>query len=85
MVRCRNSSRASNVSAPNPASGLALTWEMSDLAQNALRRQDESPDERFYRQPRFVTHIDEGAITAVAQLYLETLPPGSAILDLMSS
>ena len=51
----------------------------------ALRRQDESADARFYVQPRFVTHIDDGAIAAVTQVYRETLPPGGAILDLMSS
>lgn len=58
---------------------------MSKLPRNAFRRQDESPDELFYRQPRFVTHIDDGAIKAVTQLYREYLPAGGAILDLMSS
>ena len=51
----------------------------------AFRRQDESADARFYQQPRFVTHIDEGAIAAVSQVYRETLPVGGAVLDLMSS
>lgn len=51
----------------------------------AFRRYDESPDADFYRFPRFVTHIDEGAIAAVTQLYREHFPPGGAILDLMSS
>jgi len=51
----------------------------------AFRRQDESSDARFYQQPRFVTHIDDGAIAAVTQVYRETLPDGGAILDLMSS
>lgn len=51
----------------------------------AFRRQDESSDARFYQQPRFVTHIDDGAIAAVTQVYRETLPNGGAILDLMSS
>ena len=51
----------------------------------ALRRQDESADARFYGIPRFVTHIDDGAIAAVTQVYRETLPDGGAILDLMSS
>jgi SAM-dependent methyltransferase len=50
-----------------------------------FRRQDETPDELFYRQPRFVTHIDEGAIAAVTQLYRESFPAGGRILDLMSS
>lgn len=51
----------------------------------SFRRQDESADALFYAEPRFVTHIDAGAIAAVTQLYREYLPPGGAILDLMSS
>ncbi|WP_245872946.1 methyltransferase domain-containing protein [Deinococcus planocerae] len=58
---------------------------MSELPKGALRRLDETPDELFYRQPRFVTHIDDAAIAAVTGLYREYLPPGGAILDLMSS
>jgi SAM-dependent methyltransferase len=50
-----------------------------------MRRADETPDEEFYRAPRLVTHIDQGAINAVTQLYREFFPPGGAILDLMSS
>jgi len=48
-------------------------------------RLDESPDAEFYAIPRFVTHIDDGAIAAVTQLYRERLPAGGAVLDLMSS
>lgn len=48
-------------------------------------RYDESADELFYELPRFVTHIDDGAIAAVTRLYREFFPPGGAILDLMSS
>lgn len=51
----------------------------------AFARVDESPDERFYREPRFVTHIDERAIDAVTALYRERLPSGGHVLDLMSS
>ena len=58
---------------------------MSELPQWAMRRMDETADEDFYRTPRLVTHIDEGAIAAVTQLYREHFPPGGAILDLMSS
>ena len=56
-----------------------------DLSQDAFRRWDETPDEEFYRTPRFVTHIHEGAIGAVTQLYREYFPAGGVILDLMSS
>ena len=52
---------------------------------DAFRRQDETPDADFYRHPRFVTHIDAGAIAAVTQLYREYFAPGTALLDLMSS
>jgi len=50
-----------------------------------FKRQDEEPDSRFYAFPRFVTHIDDGAIGAVTSLYGEMLPEGGRLLDLMSS
>jgi SAM-dependent methyltransferase len=53
--------------------------------EEAFRRTDEAPDEEFYRTPRLVTHIDDGAIAAVTQLYRELFPLGGEILDLMSS
>jgi SAM-dependent methyltransferase len=58
---------------------------MSDLHPDAFDRYDETRDGLFYETPRFVTHIDEGAIEAVTALYREHFPPGGAILDLMSS
>ena len=50
-----------------------------------FRRSDESADAEFYVAPRFVEHIDDGAIAAVTQLYRERIPSGSSVLDLMSS
>jgi len=50
-----------------------------------FRRIDESDDELFYTQPRFVVHIDDGAIAKVGEIYARLLPQGGAILDLMSS
>ena len=58
---------------------------MLRLPAEAFGRYDESPDEEFYRLPRFVTHIDDRAIAAVTQLYREFFPAGGTILDLMSS
>ena len=58
---------------------------MIPLSPELFDRLDESPDVLFYAEPRFVTHIDDAAIAAVTQLYREYLPPGGAILDLMSS
>lgn len=51
----------------------------------AFQREDERPDASFYAPARLVTHINDGAIEAVKQLYRELLPPGGALLDLMSS
>ena len=39
----------------------------------------------FYASPRLVTHIDEGATTALTAFYRAHLPPEGMILDLMSS
>lgn len=58
---------------------------MPPVPEEAFRRTDETPDEEFYRTPRLVTHIDEGAIAAVTQLYRELFPSEGEILDLMSS
>ncbi|GAB4529250.1 MAG: methyltransferase domain-containing protein [Pleurocapsa sp.] len=46
---------------------------------------DGSKDTDFYTYPRFVTHVDNGFIDRLTQLYRERLQPNSCILDLMSS
>ncbi len=52
---------------------------------DAFSKADPSPDALFYAEPRFVAHIDDGAIAAVTRLYRQVLPAGGVILDLMSS
>jgi SAM-dependent methyltransferase len=59
--------------------------QLPGLPPAAFDKADPSPDAEFYEFPRFVTHIDDAAIAAVTGVYRETLPPGGAILDLMSS
>ena len=49
---------------------------MPQIPEDAFRRADETLDEEFYRTPRIVTHIDDGAIAAVTQLYREHFPAG---------
>jgi SAM-dependent methyltransferase len=49
-----------------------------------FRRTDESTDAQFYAPDRLVTHIDERAIRAVADLYAELGLTGR-VLDIMSS
>src|ERR1700744_4501549 len=59
--------------------------QLPGLPEAAFDKEDPSPDAEFYAFPRFVTHIDDRTIAAVTQEYRESLPPGGAILDLMSS
>jgi SAM-dependent methyltransferase len=59
--------------------------QLPGLPEAAFDRMDPSPDAEFYADPRFVMHIDDGAIAAVTQVYHERLPSGGAVLDLMSS
>ncbi|MCY4566375.1 MAG: methyltransferase domain-containing protein [Gammaproteobacteria bacterium] len=55
------------------------------LPENFFERIDTSPDDEFYREPRFVQHIDEGTIEALTGWYREFLFEGADVLDLMSS
>jgi SAM-dependent methyltransferase len=50
-----------------------------------FQREDSSNDAAFYDWPRMVVHIDEGAITALRNIYAELLPTSGMLLDLMSS
>ena len=59
--------------------------QLPGLPEAAFAKADSSSDAEFYALPRFVTHIDDGAIAAVTHAYRENLLPGGAILDLMSS
>jgi len=62
-----------------------MPLDFASLPPTAFGRADETPDERFYVQPRLVTHIEPETIAAVTALYRELLPSGGAVLDLMSS
>lgn len=59
--------------------------EQLGLPANAFAKQDDGGDLAFYAPARLVTHIDDGAVAALGALYRELLPPGSAVLDLLSS
>ncbi len=46
---------------------------------------DPTNDNNFYAVPRLVTHVDEGFIDQLTNLYRDQLQPQTRILDLMSS
>lgn len=62
-----------------------MTSDQSPFRPSFFEREDPADDALFFRQPRLVVHIDDHAIEAVRELYMEILPAGAAILDLMSS
>ena len=83
--------RAGRASTVNMQARELEKWTASDFpaewpySADDLQRMDESADMLFYSTPRFVTHIDDGAIAAVTQYYRKTLPAGADVLDLCSS
>jgi SAM-dependent methyltransferase len=48
-------------------------------------RLDESPDTTWYSSPRFVQHIDNGAISALKEYYNTIIKPSHSVLDICSS
>jgi SAM-dependent methyltransferase len=59
---------------------------MTSLLQPHQRQKlDPSQDDLFYEMPRLVTHVDEGFITRLTDLYRDRLSGRRRILDLMSS
>jgi SAM-dependent methyltransferase len=55
------------------------------LRPNQRIKLDDSNDELFYSYPRFVTHVDEGFIQQLTDLYRDRLKPNTRIFDMMSS
>ena len=55
------------------------------LRPNQRTKLDDTDDTQFYSMPRFVTHVDEGFIDQLTQLYRDRLKPNTRILDMMSS
>ncbi|OCR02176.1 methyltransferase type 11 [Oscillatoriales cyanobacterium USR001] len=55
------------------------------LQANQRTKLDDTDDSLFYSYPRFVTHVDEGFIEQLTQLYRDRLKPNTRILDMMSS
>ncbi|MEM7726754.1 MAG: methyltransferase domain-containing protein [Cyanobacteria bacterium P01_A01_bin.45] len=46
---------------------------------------DDTDDQLFYDYPRFVTHVDDGFIQQLTELYNQRLQPNTRIFDMMSS
>merc|ERR1719258_867491 len=50
-----------------------------------FKRLDEAPDTEFYKFPKLMYHIDEGAVSALTRYYDRQIADGSDVLDICSS
>ncbi|MBE9139514.1 class I SAM-dependent methyltransferase [Nodosilinea sp. LEGE 07088] len=55
------------------------------LQSDQRSKLDPSSDILFYDAPRFVTHVDDGFIQRLTELYRDRLKPNSRVFDMMSS
>jgi len=55
------------------------------FSDDPFSRDDETDDAGFYERPRLVNHLDDMAIEVISDVYGRLIPPGSDVLDLMSS
>jgi len=78
-VSCLNPTYKAN---QNPKSKIQ---NRMNLRPNQRIKLDDTDDSLFYSFPRFVTHVDEGFIQQLTDLYRERLKPNTRIFDMMSS
>jgi len=55
------------------------------LSPDQRMKLDDTDDRLFYDYPRFVTHVDDGFIQQLTDLYRERLKANTRIFDIMSS
>ena len=68
--------------------GMQARWmdtQTDFFSGSPFAREDVQSDTQFYRQPRFVQHLDDTAIEMVTSTYGRFLKDGMKVLDLMSS
>jgi SAM-dependent methyltransferase len=58
---------------------------MIPLRPDQRTKLDDTDDTQFYDSPRFVTHVDDGFIQQLTDLYRDRLKPNTRVFDLMSS
>ncbi|EES11004.1 uncharacterized protein LOC8058730 [Sorghum bicolor] len=85
-LRAAPAPRCSNDAQPSPstASGAGGVRRLV-LSPEGRAKLDPRPDRDFYAFPRLVTHVDDGFIATLTDLYRDRLRAGWDVLDLMSS
>ncbi|GMN42633.1 hypothetical protein TIFTF001_011839 [Ficus carica] len=77
----------SNENNPAEQSSSSSAGKVRRLVLSGEERTKLNPysDRDFYAYPRFVTHVDDGFISTLTELYRQRLRPEYEVLDLMSS
>lgn len=55
------------------------------FTENNFQRQDDEQDQLFYRNPRFVHHLDSLARNTISDIYRSVIKSGDEVLDIMGS
>lgn len=73
-------------------SSLPTTWDKDDnpfvdLDKSSFSRLDETPDTKFYQDPRFTEHVDEQAVQSMTNFIAsnDVLKENDSVLDMCSS
>ncbi|KAF8715104.1 hypothetical protein HU200_027658 [Digitaria exilis] len=82
--RCSNDASPPPPPSPSPQAAAGGIRRLV-LQPEGRAKLDPRPDRGFYAFPRLVTHVDDGFIATLTDLYRERLRPGWDVLDLMSS
>lgn len=67
--------------------GMQARWKAGPtdfFSDDPFRRADKNPDALFYKNPRFVSHLDDHAKNTVGEFYAKYLKNGMRVLDLMA-
>jgi SAM-dependent methyltransferase len=82
--RCEDWLERISADGPGMQAGVVSKEGLLSIPDN-FRRLDEQPDIDFYRQPRFVYHLDSTAREEIGTQYGRLIPQGARVLDLMGS
>ena len=76
---------SSTPATPFPVSAYRPKYDKWPYSASDFKRYDDNDDTVFYRHPRFVTHIDDAAISRLTQYYDTVLPRAGTLLDVCMS
>lgn len=84
-VQCSGTQRCSRAAALRCTAAASGEVVREVLSRSERTKLDSSDDRLFYSQPRFTTHVDDGFLEQLTELYRRLIPAGGAVLDVGAS